>query len=51
MNREQQLKRLEQEWDILNKSFEGLSYESMTEPGVTGDWSVKDTLLVASLRK
>ena len=44
MNREQQLKRLEQEWDILNKSFEGLSYESMTEPGVTGDWSVKDTL-------
>ena len=44
MNREQQLKHLEQAWDILSKSFEGLSYESMTEPGVTGDWSVKDIL-------
>jgi hypothetical protein len=38
------LGRVHQAWETLEKSFGGLSDARLTEPGVTGDWSVKDIL-------
>jgi len=35
---------LEQARDELRTSYQGLSDEPMTRPGVAGDWSVKDVL-------
>jgi hypothetical protein len=31
-------------WNALKASYAGLSNEQMTEPGVTGPWSVKDII-------
>jgi hypothetical protein len=44
MNKGQLLKKLEQAWASFTESYAGLSAEQMVEPGVTGDWSVKDIL-------
>jgi hypothetical protein len=44
MNKGQLLKKLEQAWASFTESYAGLSAEQMLEPGVTGDWSVKDIL-------
>ncbi|RPI84038.1 MAG: DinB family protein [Chloroflexi bacterium] len=33
------------------KSFEGMSHDSMVEPGVVGNWSVKDTVSHVSMWK
>ncbi|HXF63616.1 MAG TPA: DinB family protein [Caldilineaceae bacterium] len=44
MNREQLLNRLDKAWIALKESYAGLSEAQLTEPGVTGDWSVKDIL-------
>ena len=44
MTRQQLLKRLEETWTGLKESYAGLLDAQMTEPGVTGDWSVKDLL-------
>src|SRR5438477_1290313 len=38
------LKRLGTAWAALKESYAGLSDSQLTEPGVTGDWSVKDIL-------
>src|SRR5947208_7237268 len=38
------LRRLDKAWAALKESYAGLSDRQLTEPGVTGDWSVKDTL-------
>ncbi len=38
------LKRLGTAWAALKESYAGLSDPRLTEPGVTGDWSVKDIL-------
>ncbi len=38
------LKRLERAWAAFRESYAGLSEAELTEPGVTGDWSVKDVL-------
>lgn len=44
MNRQQLLQKLDKAWVALGDAFAGLSEAQMTEPGVSGDWSVKDTL-------
>ncbi len=44
MDRQQLLKRLNKAWAALKESYTGLSDARLTEPGVTGDWSVKDIL-------
>ena len=44
MNQQQLLKRLDAAWAELNASYAGLSDSHLTEPGVLGDWSVKDIL-------
>jgi len=36
------LRRLDKAWAALKESYAGLSDPRLTEPGVTGDWSVKD---------
>jgi hypothetical protein len=38
------LKKLDQAWVALKESYTGLPHSRLTEPGVTGDWSVKDVL-------
>jgi hypothetical protein len=49
MNREQLLNRLDKAWTALKESYAGLSDAQMTEPGVTGDWSVKEILAHVSV--
>lgn len=44
MNRQQLLQRLETAWTAFKASYAGLTDAQLTEPGVTGDWSVKDIL-------
>ena len=44
MNKQQLLKRLEKAWTSLKESFVGLSNSQMMQPGVVGNWSVKDIL-------
>lgn len=44
MNRRQLLERLETTWSTLNESYAGLPDARLEEPGVVGDWSVKDVL-------
>jgi uncharacterized protein (TIGR03083 family) len=44
MDRQQLLKKLDKAWAALKESFAGLSDAHLTEPGVMGDWTVKDIL-------
>ena len=44
MDKQQLLKRLETAWTALKESYAGLSDAQLLEPGVMGDWSVKDSL-------
>jgi hypothetical protein len=44
MKKEQFLKRLGAAWTDFNESYTGLSESQLVEPGVTGDWSVKDII-------
>ncbi len=44
MNRGQLLRKIDEAWGTLQKARLGLSDAQMTEPGVAGDWSVKDVL-------
>ncbi len=44
MNRQQLLNKIDVAWTAFNDSFAGLSDAQLAQPGVTGDWSVKDTL-------
>src|SRR5919204_1922613 len=44
MEREQLLKHLDKAWAAIKESYTGLSDSQLTEPGVTGHWSVKDIL-------
>jgi uncharacterized protein (TIGR03083 family) len=37
-------RQIEQAWSALQEAYAGLSDARLTEPGVTGDWSVKDVL-------
>jgi hypothetical protein len=44
MNRQQVLQKLDKAWAEIKESYAGLSDSQLTEPGVIGDWSVKDIL-------
>ena len=44
MTRIQLLKRLDTAWRALAQSYAGLPDAQLLEPGVTGDWSVKDII-------
>jgi DinB superfamily len=44
MNRSQLLQRLDQAWVAFKDSYTGLSEDEMMEPGVTGNWSVRDII-------
>jgi hypothetical protein len=44
MTKEQLLKKLDAAWMDFNESYAGLSESEVLEPGVTGNWSVKDII-------
>ena len=44
MDKQQLLKKLEKAWAAIKESYAGLSDSQLTEPGVMGNWSVKDIL-------
>ena len=44
MDRQQLLNKLDKAWAAIRESYAGLSDSQLTEPGVTGNWSVKDIL-------
>src|SRR5215510_6196981 len=44
MNRQQLLNQLDTAWTAFKESYAGLPDWQLTEPGVTGDWSVKDMI-------
>ena len=44
MNRQQLLNRLDAAWMAFQASYAGLSNARLVEPGVAGDWSVKDII-------
>jgi uncharacterized protein (TIGR03083 family) len=44
MEKQRLLKKLDQAWAALQESYAGLPPARLIEPGVTGDWSVKDIL-------
>ena len=44
VTRSQLLKRIDKVWQALQESYSGLSDTELVEPGVTGVWSVKDTI-------
>ncbi len=44
MDKQKLLKQLEGAWTAFHDSYGGLSEARLTEPGVMGDWSVKDII-------
>ena len=44
MKKDQLLKKLEDAWAEIKESYAGLSDTQLLEPGVMGEWSVKDML-------
>lgn len=44
MKKQKLLNKLELAWALFKESFAGLTASQLIEPGVTGDWSVKDIL-------
>ena len=44
MDKQRLLGRLDRAWAALKESYAGVPDPRLTEPGVTGDWSVKDIL-------
>ncbi|HET7089890.1 MAG TPA: DinB family protein [Anaerolineae bacterium] len=44
MDRQRLLKQLDKAWAAIKESYAGLSDSQLTEPGVMGNWSVKDIL-------
>ena len=38
------LRKIDAEWTALHESFAGLSDAQLVEPGVVGDWSVRDLM-------
>jgi hypothetical protein len=44
VKREQLLARIELAWEAFQASYAGLPDERLVEPGVAGDWSVKDVI-------
>jgi uncharacterized protein (TIGR03083 family) len=44
MNKQQLLGKIDKAWSAFQASYAGLTDEQLAQPGVTGDWSVKDIL-------
>ncbi len=44
MNRQQLLTRIDRRWSEFVQSYAGLTENAMTQPGVIGEWSVKDII-------
>jgi hypothetical protein len=44
MDRQQLLKKVDKAWSTFKESYAGLSDAQLVEPGVTGDWSVRDII-------
>lgn len=44
MSRQRLIERLEQEWQALLRTWEGLPDDLLLEPGAVGQWSVRDVL-------
>lgn len=44
MKKSQLLTKIDRAWQDFNASYDGLSQTKMVEPGVMGEWSVKDIL-------
>ena len=44
MKKNQLIQKIETAWEAFNKSIEGLSEAEMLEPGVIGEWSVRDII-------
>lgn len=44
MDKQQLLQKIDKAWTELKASYAGLSDAQLSEPGVTGDWSVRDIL-------
>ena len=44
MDRRKLLERLDREWQAVLQSFQDVPDEAMLEPGVVGEWSMKDLL-------
>lgn len=44
MNKQKLLEKLDKAWTEFQDSYAGLPEPQMTEPGVTGDWSVKEII-------
>lgn len=44
MDSQRLLERLDREWAALLESYAGLSDAQLTQPGVTGNWSVRDII-------
>ena len=44
MKKQQLIQKLEQAWTAFKESYVGLSEAQLLEPGVMGEWSVKDIL-------
>jgi hypothetical protein len=49
MNRSQLLARIDRPWHAFTASYAGLLDDAMHEPGVVGDWSVKDLIAHISI--
>lgn len=45
MDTQQLLKRLDKAWTEFKESYAGLTEAQLTEPGVAGEWSVRDILV------
>lgn len=44
MDKQQLLGKIDKAWSALKDSWAGLDDAQLTQPGVTGDWSIKDIL-------
>jgi hypothetical protein len=44
MTKDELIKQIETEWENLQAALDGLTEEQMHQPGVVGEWSVKDIL-------
>ena len=48
MNKQQLLNKIDSAWQQLKESYCNLTESQMTQPGITGKWSVKDILAHAT---
>jgi hypothetical protein len=44
MKKQKVLEKIDQAWTAFRESYEGLTAEQMSQPGVIGEWSVKDVV-------